>query len=91
MLCFFSSKPKTDYLHITNSAAGAYHKRSHVSVFEHTGSSAQMWCLGNALITDGFQAPLLCGLVFTALQLAPAGDAEAPQRQENCLSSGTVH
>lgn len=91
MLCFFLSKPKTDYLHIANSAAGAYHNRSHVSVFEHTGSSAQMCCLGNALITDGFQAPLLCGLVFPASKPAPAGDAEAPQRQENCLSPGTVY
>lgn len=64
---FFSSKPKIDYLHIAKSAAGAYHKISHVSVFEHTGSSAQMCtsslccCSGNALSTDGFRAP--CSVV----------------------------
>lgn len=39
------------------------------------------------LSTDGFQAALLCGLFFTASQLAAAGDAEAaskPLLKENC-------
>lgn len=89
MLCFSSPKPKINYLHIRKPAAGACHKVSHVSVFEHTGSSAQMCgsCLccrlGNTLSTDGFRAPLLCGLFFTASQPAAAGDAEAPQKQDN--------
>lgn len=86
MLCFLLFKPETDYLHFTKSAAGACHKMSPISVFEHTGSSAEMCgsslccCSGDMVSTDSFQAPLLCGLFFTASQLAAAGDAEAASK-----------
>lgn len=65
LLFFFAFKPRIGYLHVVKSAAGAYHKMSHGSVFEHTGSSVQMCrsslgCyLGNALRAGSIQAPLL--------------------------------
>lgn len=80
-------------MHTKKSAAGAYQKMSHVSVFEHRSSSgcvAQMCgsspccCLVNTHSIGGFQTALLCGLFFSVSQLAAAGDAEAPQRQVSC-------
>lgn len=80
---------KAECLHTRKSAAGAYQKMSHVSMFKHRKLLGMAVCLQSccclvkAFSTIGFQAGLLGGLIFTASQLAAAGNAEAPQRLEN--------